>query len=53
MTTHYHLLVRIEESNLARGMQWLNGVYGASLNAIERDSGHVFGARYGSSPLGP
>ncbi|MFL6012725.1 MAG: transposase [Gaiellaceae bacterium] len=51
MTTHYHLLVRIEESNLARGMQWLNGVYGASLNAIERDSGHVFGARYGSSPV--
>ena len=32
-------------------MQWLNGVYGASLNAIERDDGHVFGARYGSSPV--
>jgi REP element-mobilizing transposase RayT len=51
MTTHYHLLVQIEESNLARGMQWLNGVYGASLNTIERNRGHVFGARYGSSPI--
>jgi REP-associated tyrosine transposase len=51
MTTHYHLLVRIEESNLARGMQWLNGVYGARLNSLERDRGHVFGARYGSTPV--
>jgi putative transposase len=51
MTTHYHLLVRIDEPRLARGMQWLNGVYGASLNVIERDRGHVFGARYGSSPV--
>jgi REP element-mobilizing transposase RayT len=51
MTTHYHLLVRIEESNLARGMQWLNGLYGANLNALERDRGHVFGARYGSKPV--
>lgn len=51
MTTHYHLLVRIEESNLARGMQWLNGVYGALLNQIDRDHGHVFGSRYGSVPV--
>ena len=51
MTTHYHLLLRIEEQNLGRGMQWLNGVYGAALNTIELDRGHVFGARYGSSPV--
>src|SRR5690349_15645032 len=51
MTTHYHLLIRIEEENLARGMQWLNGVYGALINERERDRGHVFGARYGSSPV--
>jgi REP element-mobilizing transposase RayT len=51
MTTHYHVLVRIEESNLARGMQWLNGVYGARLNSLERDRGHVFGGRYGSTPV--
>jgi REP-associated tyrosine transposase len=48
LTTHYHLLVRIDEPNLARGMQWLNGIYGAAVNAIERDRGHVFGSRYGS-----
>ena len=51
MTTHYHLLVRIEQENLARGMQWLNGAYGALVNALEHDRGHVFGARYGSSPV--
>lgn len=51
LTTHYHLLVRIEEANLARGMQWLNGIYGASINTIERDHGHVFGARYGSASV--
>jgi len=51
LTTHYHLLVRIDEANLARGMQWLNGVYGASINELERDRGHVFGSRYGSSPI--
>ena len=51
MTTHYHLLTRIEEPNLGRGMQWLNGVFGAALNALEHDRGHVFGARYGSSPV--
>jgi REP element-mobilizing transposase RayT len=51
MTTHYHLLIRIEEANLARGMQWMNGVYGALVNARLSDSGHVFGARYGSSPV--
>ena len=51
MTTHFHLLLRTEAPNLARGMQWLNGVYGAALNTIESDRGHVFGARYGSSPV--
>lgn len=48
MTTHYHLVVRIEEANLARGMQWLNGFYGALANDLESARGHVFGARYGS-----
>ena len=51
MTTHYHLLVRIDEANLGRGMQWLNGLYGALLNVDERTNGHVFGSRYGSSPV--
>ena len=49
LTTHYHLLIRTEQANLARGMQWLNGVYGALVNELEQDCGHVFGARYGSS----
>jgi REP-associated tyrosine transposase len=51
LTTHYHLLIRIEEENLALGMQWLNGVYGALVNERLHDRGHLFGARYGSSPV--
>ena len=43
MSTHYHLLIRIEQANLARGMQWLNGVYGALVNLLEEHRGHVFG----------
>jgi putative transposase len=51
MTTHYHLLLTTTEEDLARSMQWLNGVFGALLNAIEHDRGHVFGGRYGSTPV--
>ena len=51
MTTHYHLLVTTEEENLGRGMQWLNGFYASTLNAVTEDRGHVFGARYGSRPV--
>jgi putative transposase len=51
MTTHYHLLLTTTEGDLARSMQWLNGVYGSLLNAIEHDRGHVFGGRYSSTPV--
>jgi len=32
MTTHYHLLITTPKANLSRGMQWLNGRYGAIFN---------------------
>ena len=51
MTTHYHLLLTTTDDDLARSMQWLNGVFGALLNAIEHDRGHVFGGRYSSTPI--
>jgi REP element-mobilizing transposase RayT len=46
MTTHYHLVVETTEPNLARGMQWLNGVYGQSFNQRHGRSGHLFQGRY-------
>ena len=48
LSTHYHLLVRTTEPDLSRSLQWLNGCFGARLNAMERDRGHVFGARFWS-----
>jgi|1186.fasta_scaffold112433_2 putative transposase len=48
MTTHYHLLVTTKEANLSRGMQWLNGLYGALFNEQYATHGHVFGARFTS-----
>jgi putative transposase len=48
MTTHYHLLVTTCEANLSRGMQWLNGLYGAAFNEKYAVHGHVFGARFTS-----
>ena len=48
MTTHYHLLITTPEPNLSRGMQWLNGRYGAIFNEEYASHGHVFGARFAS-----
>jgi REP element-mobilizing transposase RayT len=48
LSTHYHLLVRTTEPDLSRSLQWLNGCFGARLNQIEGDRGHVFGARFWS-----
>jgi putative transposase len=48
MTTHYHLLVTTLDENLSRGMQWLNGLYGAAFNETYASHGHVFGARFTS-----
>lgn len=51
MTTHYHLVVETPEPNLARGMQWLNGVYGQFFNERHGRSGHLFQGRYGAELL--
>jgi len=48
LSTHYHLLVRTEEPDLSRAMQWLNSRFATTMNAIYGDRGHVFGARFGS-----
>lgn len=46
MSTHYHLLIRTPEPDLARGMQRLNGQYGQGFNRKHGSSGHVFESRY-------
>jgi putative transposase len=48
MTTHYHLLVMTPEANLARGMQFLNGLYAQRFNKRHANEGHVFRGRYQS-----
>jgi putative transposase len=51
LSTHYHLLLRIEEPTLARGMQYLNARHAESFNRRHERDGHVFGARYHSEPV--
>ena len=51
MSTHYHFVLESRCERLSDGMQWLNGLYAATLNAVKEDHGHVFGARYGSTPV--
>jgi REP element-mobilizing transposase RayT len=48
MTTHYHLIVRIEDADLAHGMQMINSRHARSFNRRHRRRGHLFGDRYGS-----
>lgn len=48
MTTHYHLIVRIEADDLSAGMERLNGDYAKSFNRRHGRRGHLFGARFGS-----
>lgn len=46
MGNHYHLLVETPDANLARGMQWLNGVYTQRFNRRHGRVGHVLQGRY-------
>ncbi len=48
MTTHYHLLVRSPQGDLAAGMQRLNGHYAQGFNRRHGFRGHVFESRYHS-----
>jgi putative transposase len=48
LSTHYHLLFRTPEPDLADGMRYLNGRYAQWANYARRERGHVFEGRYGS-----
>jgi len=53
LETHYHLLVTIEQANLSKGMQLLNGGYAQWFNRKYHRKGHLFGGRfYGGKVLG-
>jgi putative transposase len=48
MTNHYHLVVRIAEGGLSRGMQWLNGGFSRITNQQEGREAHLFRNRFAS-----
>jgi REP-associated tyrosine transposase len=47
MTTHYHLMVTVDENALQPGMRWLNGPYAQAFNLRWGRSGHLRGGPYG------
>jgi putative transposase len=49
MTTHYHLLVEVDENRLQPGMHWLNGTYAQQFNRRHGRWGHLGGARYSAT----
>lgn len=51
LSTHYHLIVKTPLANLARGMQYLNGVYGQIVNRERRRCGHLFSERYSAERI--
>ena len=46
MTTHYHLVVDVDQNALQRGMHGLNGPYAQEFNRRHGRSGHLRGDRY-------
>jgi putative transposase len=46
MSNHFHLLIETPSANLARGMQFLNGVYTQKFNRHHKRFGHVLQGRY-------
>jgi putative transposase len=51
MTTHYHLLIRTPEADLASGMQDLNSCYAQEFNRRYELEGHAFFRRYHSDMI--
>jgi len=51
MRNHYHLVLRIREGGLARGMCELNTAYALGFNRSESRINHLFGKRYWNAYL--
>ena len=48
MKNHYHLLVRTQQANLSRAIQWLGVSYSVWFNRRHQRSGHLFQGRFKS-----
>jgi REP element-mobilizing transposase RayT len=48
MGNHYHILLRTNEANLSRTMQWIQTAYSIYYNRNHKRSGHLFQGRYKS-----
>ena len=48
MSNHYHLLVRTQDANLSRAIQWLGVSYAVWFNRRHGRSGHLFQGRFKS-----
>jgi len=48
MSNHYHLLLRTQQANLSRAMQWLGVSYSVYYNHRHKRSGHLFQGRFKS-----
>ena len=48
LSTHFHLVIRLQAPTMARGMQYLNGRHAEWFNFRHERRGHAFGARYHS-----
>jgi putative transposase len=46
MTNHFHLVIRLDEGGLSRGMQTLNGWYARTINHRYGRTGHLFRNRF-------
>jgi putative transposase len=46
MSNHYHLIIKLSDPTLSRGMRYLNGVYSQYLNRKYKRVGHVFQGRF-------
>ncbi len=51
MDNHYHLILRVPEGNLSRGMQWLNVSYSIWFNRRHDRVGPLFQGRFKSVPV--
>jgi len=48
MNNHYHLLIRTNQQNLSKSMQWLGTTYTRRFNLKHSRSGHLFQGRFKS-----
>jgi putative transposase len=48
MGNHYHLLLRTNQANLSKSMQWLGLAYTRRFNLLHSRSGHLFQGRFKS-----